>query len=161
MPTQTDYYLRTSILGISTAAPGLVPNMTAGRESHRRRIMQRFLMLLALTMIGALTFAPATSAQIDPCPDPDFPRATPDGCQDSDLPDVEGFGSAVAASPSATASASTSPTASASSSASASEAASASAPASLPVTGGASLFALGSGALLVGGGLLTRIVKEG
>lgn len=37
----------------------------------------------------------SASASADPCPDPDFPRETPDGCQASDLPDVE-FGSASA-----------------------------------------------------------------
>ena len=44
---------------------------------------------------------PATaSPSADPCPDPDFPRETPDGCQASDLPDVS-FGPD--ASPTATA----------------------------------------------------------
>ena len=51
----------------------------------------------------------AQSASADPCPDPDFPRETPDGCQASDLPDVEtggGSTASAAASPSASASAS-------------------------------------------------------
>ena len=49
-----------------------------------------------------------------------------------------------------------SPTATASSTASASSSASAAAGGELPDTGGASLFALGAGALLVAGGLLAR-----
>jgi hypothetical protein len=79
-------------------------------------------------------------AQEDPCPDPDFPRETPDGCQASDLPDVE-FGPD--ASPTA------SPTASATASASASVSA-------LPATGGpaVSMLALGSLALFVGAGIM-------
>ncbi len=77
----------------------------------------------------------------DPCPDPNFPRETPDGCQASDLPDVE-FGPD--ASPTA------SPTASATASASASASVSA-----LPETGGpVSVLALGSLALLVGSGIM-------
>jgi len=38
-----------------------------------------------------LLLAPAAlaqSASADPCPHPNFPRETPDGCQASDLPDV-------------------------------------------------------------------------
>lgn len=31
---------------------------------------------------------PAEEPAADPCPDPDYPRQTPDGCQASDLPDV-------------------------------------------------------------------------
>ena len=79
-------------------------------------------------------------AQEDPCPDPDFPREPPDGCQASDLPDVE-FGPD--ASPTA------SPTASATASASASVSA-------LPATGGpaVSMLALGSLARFVGAGIM-------
>ena len=50
--------------------------------------MKRVLLLAALCMAAVLAFAPAVVAQEDPCPDPDFPRYTPDGCQASDLPDV-------------------------------------------------------------------------
>ncbi|HEV2743608.1 MAG TPA: hypothetical protein VGV91_10655 [Rubrobacter sp.] len=65
--------------------------------------MRKVLLLLALAMLGALVLsAPAmaqsASASADPCPDPDFPRETPDGCQASDLPDVEA-GSAPASPP--------------------------------------------------------------
>ena len=79
----------------------------------------------------------SASPSADPCPDPNFPRETPDGCQASDLPDVE-------FSPDA------SPTASAT--VSASDSASVSA---LPETGGpVSVLALGSLALLVGSGIM-------
>ena len=47
----------------------------------------------------------SASPSADPCPDPDFPRETPDGCQASDLPDVE-FGGDPTASPTASPSAS-------------------------------------------------------
>lgn len=75
--------------------------------------MRKLLTMAALCLIGALAFAPmavaqSSSASADPCPDPDFPRYTPDGCQASDLPDV---GSSVSSS--ATASAGTSATATA------------------------------------------------
>jgi hypothetical protein len=49
--------------------------------------LRRVLLLVGLTMFGAMLFASAAVAQ-DPCPDPNFPRETPDGCQASDLPDV-------------------------------------------------------------------------
>lgn len=86
----------------------------------------------------------------DPCPDPDFPRETPDGCQASNLPDVE-LGSDASASATATASASASASASA-------------APSDvqytpeLPETGGASSLALAVGVLLVGGGLAASLL---
>jgi hypothetical protein len=80
---------------------------------------------------------PASAPPVALCTDPDFPRETPDGCQASDLPDVE-FG------PDA------SPTASATASASASASVEA-----LPETGGpVSVLALGSLALLVGSGIM-------
>ena len=44
--------------------------------------------MLATAAMVAMVIAPAALAQEDPCPDPDFPRFTPDGCQASDLPDV-------------------------------------------------------------------------
>ena len=69
--------------------------------------------------------------------------------------DDEGSASASSSS-SASSSASASSSSSASSSASASSSSSASASAVLPETGGASLLALGAGALLVAGGLLAR-----
>lgn len=50
--------------------------------------MRKLLTTAALCMAAILVFAPAALAQEDPCPDPDFPRQTPDGCQASDLPDV-------------------------------------------------------------------------
>ena len=80
----------------------------------------------------------ASAPPVALCTDPDFPRETPDGCQASDLPDVE-FG------PDA------SPTASATASASASASVEA-----LPETGGpaVSVLALGSLALLVGSGIM-------
>ena len=79
----------------------------------------------------------ASAPPVALCTDPDFPRETPDGCQASDLPDVE-FG------PDA------SPTASATDSASASASVEA-----LPETGGpVSVLALGSLALLVGSGIM-------
>ena len=65
------------------------------------------LLLMGLCMALSLVFAPgamAQSASADPCPDPDFPRETPDGCQASDLPDVE-FGPDASATASPTASA--------------------------------------------------------
>jgi hypothetical protein len=84
---------------------------------------------------------PASAPPVALCTDPDFPRETPDGCQASDLPDVE-FGPD--ASPTA------SPTASATASASASASVEA-----LPETGGpVSVLALGSLALLVGSGIM-------
>ena len=59
------------------------------------------MLLLAVCMALALMLATpalAQSASADPCPDPDFPRETSDGCQASDLPDVE-TGSAPASPP--------------------------------------------------------------
>jgi hypothetical protein len=49
--------------------------------------LKKLLLLMALTMLGGLLFASVALAQ-DPCPDPNYPRQTPDGCQASDLPDV-------------------------------------------------------------------------
>jgi hypothetical protein len=37
---------------------------------------------------STLTDVASASASADPCPDPDFPRSTPDGCQASNLADV-------------------------------------------------------------------------
>ncbi len=99
---------------------------------------------------------PATaSPSADPCPDPDFPRQTPDGCQASDLPDVIGGGTPVATAD-ATAEAeddsSTTATATAKSSTSA-----------LPETGGPNpaAFALPSLVLLVAGGIFAaRLVRK-
>ena len=77
--------------------------------------VRKVLLLAALCMALALVLsAPvmAQSASVDPCPDPDFPRETPDGCQASDLPDVETGDDSTAspaASPSASASASAEP----------------------------------------------------
>jgi hypothetical protein len=90
------------------------------------------------------------SPSADPCPDPNFPRETPDGCQASDLPDVS-FG----ADASPTASSTASPTASSTASASA-------AASSLPETGGpVSVMALVPLALLLGTGLLAlRLVRR-
>ena len=65
--------------------------------------MRKVLLLAALCMALALVLsAPvmAQSASADPCPDPDFARETPDGCQASDLPDVE-FGNSASSSASA------------------------------------------------------------
>ena len=65
--------------------------------------MRKVLLLAALCMALALVLsAPvmAQSASADPCPDPDFPRETPDGCRASDLPDVE-FGNSASSSASA------------------------------------------------------------
>ena len=94
---------------------------------------------------------PPASPSADPCPDPNFPRETPDGCQASDLPDVS-FG----ADASPTASSTASPTASSTATASASAS-------SLPETGGpVSVLALGSLALLVGTGIMAfGIVRRG
>ncbi len=109
--------------------------------------MRKVLLLMGLAMLGVLMFASVALAQ-DPCPDPEFPRETPDGCQASDLPDVS-FGDDASPTASPTASATASPTASATASASASASVSA-----LPETGGpaVSVLALGSLALLVGSG---------
>jgi hypothetical protein len=97
----------------------------------------------------------SVSPSADPCPDPNFPRETPDGCQASDLPDVE-FGPD--ASP--TASPVASPTALPSATASATAESSVSA---LPETGGPSptAFALPSLVLLVAGGIFAaRLVRR-
>ena len=112
--------------------------------------MRKLFLLVGLFMLGAMLFAPIALAQ-DPCPDPDFPRQTPDGCQASNLPDVT-----PSASGSASGSATASATASASPTASASATATAAASASpLPKTGGpVSLIALAPLALLVGSGIL-------
>ncbi len=100
--------------------------------------------------VGLATSVPpseSASPSADPCPDPNFPRETPDGCQASDLPDVS-FGDDVSPTASPTASPTVSPTASATASASASVSA-------LPETGGpVSVLALGSLALLVGSGIM-------
>ena len=112
--------------------------------------MRKLFLLVGLFMLGAMLFAPIALAQ-DPCPDPDFPRQTPDGCQASNLPDVTP-GASASGSASGSPSASASPTASASASASATASASAS---PLPETGGpVSLIALAPLALLVGSGIL-------
>ena len=50
--------------------------------------MKKLLYLATLSLVATLFFATVAVAQEDPCPDPDFPRFTPDGCQASDLPDV-------------------------------------------------------------------------
>lgn len=50
--------------------------------------MKKLLYLATLSLVATLMFASVATAQEDPCPDPDFPRYTPDGCQASDLPDV-------------------------------------------------------------------------
>lgn len=96
---------------------------------------------------SASSSASATaSASADPCPDPDFPRETPDGCQASDLPDVE-FGSAT---PTATATAEADDDGSASASASA-----------LPDTGGVAspaALSLMAALLLVGGGIVSASI---
>jgi len=65
--------------------------------------LRKVLLLTALCMALALVLSGpvmAQSASADPCPDPDFPRETPDGCQASDLPDVE-FGNSASSSASA------------------------------------------------------------
>ena len=80
--------------------------MTIGGKSTGGGTLRKVLLLAALCMALALVLsapAIAQSASADPCPDPNFPRETPDGCQASDLPDVE-FGSDATASPSSTAS---------------------------------------------------------
>ncbi len=83
------------------------------------------------TATASASASASASVSADPCPDPNFPRETPDGCQASDLPDVS---SSTTASPTASASASAS---------------------SLPETGGpVSVMALASMALLVGSGIL-------
>ena len=58
--------------------------------------MKRLLYLAATSMVATLLFASMAAAQEDPCPDPAFPRETPDGCQASPLPDVPTPGSTVA-----------------------------------------------------------------
>lgn len=50
--------------------------------------MKKLLYIATLSMVVTLFFAAAAVAQEDPCPDPNFPRFTPDGCQASPLPDV-------------------------------------------------------------------------
>lgn len=91
-----------------------------------------------------------SASSADPCPDPNYPRQTPDGCQASDLPDVpqdDGIvqppeeipGSSLAAQYQYSA-----PSAS---------------PGVLPATGGPSLIALGAGILLVGGGIIARRIR--
>lgn len=101
---------------------------------------------------GGSTASPDSSASpdasVDPCPDPEFPRETPDGCQASDLPDVE-VGSAT---PTATAEAATA-TAEADDDGSASASASA-----LPETGGAvspAALSLVAALLLIGSGVMS------
>lgn len=116
------------------------------------------MLLMALAMLGVLMFASVAYAEHNaahvraghdgsPCPDPDYPRLTPDGCQASNLPDVE-FGSDASPTATATASATASPTASASA------AADSQYEAKLPETGGAPLALVSAVALLAGGGLL-------
>lgn len=50
--------------------------------------MKKLLYLATLSLVATLMFASVAVAQEDPCPDPNFPRETPDGCQASTLPDV-------------------------------------------------------------------------
>jgi len=125
--------------------------------------VRKVLLLMGLSMLGVLMFVPMAWAQEDPCPDPDFPRETPDGCQASNLPDVE-LGDDASASPMASpmSSPTASPTASSSATSTASASATASASSTLPDTGGpVSLIALAPLALLVGSGILAfRIVRR-
>jgi LPXTG-motif cell wall-anchored protein len=97
----------------------------------------------------------------DPCPDPNFPRETPDGCQASNLPDVEFGGNATpdfTATPTSTATPTASPEADDAQYKTASPTVTA-----LPETGG-SVSLVGAMlplALLVGGGLLAfRTVRR-
>ena len=130
--------------------------------------MRKLFLMVALCLIGALVFAPAAMAQsasasADPCPDPDFPRQTPDGCQASDLPDVIGGGTPVSTaradedSVSATAEADDEDSATATASASAEVE-------ELPETGGAAspaLLTVLPALLLVGSGVLAvRVVRR-
>ncbi len=51
-------------------------------EAHhnpKEGTLRRALLLVGLTVLGALLFAPVALAQ-DPCPDPKYPRGTLDGC---------------------------------------------------------------------------------
>jgi len=91
----------------------------------------------------------------DPCPDPDFPRATPDGCQASNRPDVTASASSSAsASASASASSSAQPVVTADQVVTSDQVAQG----TLPDTGGASLALLPVAALLVAGGLAVGLV---
>lgn len=88
-------------------------------------------------------------ASADPCPDPDFPRETPDGCQASDLPDVS---NSVSATPTATATAESDDEGSASASAS-----------PLPETGGVvspAALSVVAALLLVGGGIMSASIAR-
>lgn len=138
--------------------------------------MKKALLMIALAMLGVMVFASMASAEHtaahvragsngDPCPDPDYPRETPDGCQASNLPDVE-FGPKASPTPTSTATpaptapptSTASPTASATASA-ASAATSQYAGPSLPDTGGvAPQLALVSLAILLVGGLLSASI---
>jgi hypothetical protein len=126
--------------------------------------LKKLLLLMALTMLGGLLFASVALAQ-DPCPDPNYPRQTPDGCQASDLPDVvvptpiTGPTTATAtSSPTATSTATSSGTATATATANsgASSAASA-AGGSLPDTGGPTspLVEIAALMLLAGAGVMS------
>jgi hypothetical protein len=127
--------------------------------------VRRLFLLTALAMVAALVVAPAALAQDVDCPelsqgeaqaileaDPSDPNrldADNDGIACEDSAGGGDGGSAMTATPTATAS----PTATATPTAAAS--ATATATTALPATGGASVLALGAGALLVGGGLLS------
>lgn len=129
--------------------------------------MRKLLLLATLSMLGVLLFSSVAMAEHNaqhvqagsngsPCPDPDYPRFTPDGCQASNLPDAPYPSASPTATPSAPPTATADSTASASTSATTS--ATASAPSdsqyapTLPATGGPSVFALVAAVLLIGGG---------
>ena len=127
--------------------------------------MRRLLLLVGLTVLGALLFASLALAQ-DPCPDPNFPRETPDGCQASDLPDVS-FGTAsstATSTASATLTATSTPSATATASSTATASAAAAAGGSLPTTGGPTyspLMGMGAFILLAGAGVMSvRTVRR-
>ena len=125
------------------------------------------MLLTGMCMLGVLLVGTGAWAQADPCPDPNYPRETPDGCQASDLPDVS-FGTAPSTAAS-TAMANSTPTAASTSSATATASSTATASAaiaaggSLPETGGLTspLIWVGALMLLVGAGMLSvRIVRR-
>jgi hypothetical protein len=100
--------------------------------------VRKVLLLASLSTLGTMLFASIALAQ-DPCPDPDFPRETPDGCKARKyLPDVP----PVPASASPTASLTSSPSAS---------------PVPVPPSGGPAIL-LPAAALLLGSGILTYAI---
>jgi LPXTG-motif cell wall-anchored protein len=117
------------------------------------------LLITTLTLlISVPAFAEHTPGHVqadasgDPCPDLNYPRQPPDGCQASNLPDIP-QDNGIVRPPERILTVAPKVSAPALQFQYSTPSASPSAPA-LPNTGGSSLLALGAGVLLVGGGLL-------